>query len=211
MPRPSPAQLIVEGKDDRHVIWALCKQHQVAETFTVEIPGSGEGIDALFKSIPVRLKIAGLRAMGIVVDANQSLQARWETIRGYLKLAGYKKLPRRPEVDGFIATPSAGPRVGVWLMPDNRLPGMLEDFAARLIPEGDPLTPRAEACLENIEREGLNRYRSTHRPKALIHTWLAWQENPGRPMGQAITAHVLRHDSTLAMASVAWLNRLFNK
>ena len=34
-PKPKPQQLLVEGKNDRHVIWALCEQYQLPETFSV--------------------------------------------------------------------------------------------------------------------------------------------------------------------------------
>ncbi len=94
-------------------------------------------------------------------------------------------------------------------MPDNQLPGMLETFVAHLIPADDPLAAEAEGCLQGIEREGLNHYQMIHHPKAFIHTWLAWQANPGQPMGLAITAQVLHHNETLAMAFVNWLRRLF--
>lgn len=191
--QPATAQLLVEGANDRHVIWALCEQHQVPKTFSVEIPAEDgpRGVEALLESIPVRLKISGLQALGIVVDANQNLVDRWRAIGTRLRQNGYGNLPSQPDIDGFITTPPNRPRVGVWLMPDNRLPGMLETFVAHLIPQGDRLASQAEACLQRIEEQGFNRYRLIHHPKAFIHTWLAWQENPGVPMGQAITAHVL--------------------
>jgi hypothetical protein len=46
--------------------------------------------------------------------------------------------------------------------------------------------------------------------KALIHTWLAWQKEPGQPMGQAITAKALQSDTAIAAKFVDWLNQLFN-
>nr|WP_233258533.1 DUF3226 domain-containing protein [[Phormidium] sp. ETS-05] len=95
-------------------------------------------------------------------------------------------------------------------MPNNQLPGMLEDFVAALIPADDALKPKVEKILREIEHEELNRYTLIHRPKALIHTWLAWQEKPGMPMGQAITARVLDGGSEIAIVFVEWLNRLFN-
>jgi hypothetical protein len=190
--RSTKAQLLVEGKDDLHVIKALCGRHQVVETFSVQIPAEGGpgGIEALLESIPVRLKISSLRALGIVVDADQNL-------------------PSQPNANGFITVPGNKPKVGVWLMPNNRLPGMLENFVAHLIPDGDPLALQANTCLEKIQDQGLNRYKPVHRPKAFIHTWLAWQENPGQPMGQAITARVLNPGMPLAMTFVNWLDLLF--
>lgn len=212
MPRPPKKlqQLVVEGKNDQHVVWALCEQHQLDETFSVHVPGQDEsgGIEALLADIPVRLMQRRLVTLGIVADANQDLPGRWQNIRNCLERAGYASLPSQPDANGLTISPPGRPRVGVWLMPDNQSPGMLENFA-RLIPDSDLLAPQAEACLREIEQQGLNRYKPIHYPKAFVHTWLAWQENPGFPMGLGITTHTLSHDKPLALAFVGWLERLF--
>ena len=49
------AHLLVEGKNDQHVIWTLCQIHQVPETFDVLVPGEG-GVDEVLTDIPIRLK-----------------------------------------------------------------------------------------------------------------------------------------------------------
>ena len=86
---------------------------------------------------------------------------------------------------------------------------MLEDFIKFLIPQDDELLPIAEDVLtNNIEAKGLNRYKELHRPKALIHTWLAWQEEPGSPMGQAITKKYLQ-DTETCQLFVSWLKKIF--
>jgi hypothetical protein len=94
-------------------------------------------------------------------------------------------------------------------MPDNSLPGMLEDFVRMLIPQGDELASEADGVLSTIEDKGLQRYAPQDRSKAFIHTWLAWQEEPGRPMGAAITRKYLIPDSSQADVFAAWLRRLF--
>ncbi len=80
-PQSKPQQLLVEGKNDRHVIWALCKQHQIPETFSVEVPlvEDGQGINAVLAEIPVRLKQENLLTLGIVIDA-ELLQPRYLVI-----------------------------------------------------------------------------------------------------------------------------------
>jgi hypothetical protein len=45
--------------------------------------------------------------------------------------------------------------------------------------------------------------------KARLHTWLAWQEEPGKPIGQAITKRFLDPEATEAQAFLDWLRRLF--
>ncbi|MEQ9549677.1 MAG: DUF3226 domain-containing protein [Coleofasciculus sp. G3-WIS-01] len=124
-------------------------------------------------------------------------------------LGGYQAIPTVPPPDGWVYTQPDKPKIGIWLMPDNQLPGMLEDFVAHLIPTDDSLRPKAEAILQEIEQLKLNRYTPIHHPKALIHTWLAWQETPGMPMGQAITAQVLSYNAEIANKFVEWLKRLF--
>ena len=49
-----------------------------------------------------------------------------------------------------------------------------------------------------------------HKSKAFIHTWLAWQEDPGTPMGLAITKKYLStNDKVLCNSFIEWLNLLF--
>ncbi len=209
---PTPATyLLVEGKNDQHVVWALCQQHQIPKTFSVETPADQEkeGIDALLEGLPLRLKAENLTVLGIIVDANHDLAARWQAVRYHFNRRGYADMPHQPPPDGWVSSASDLPRVGVWLMPNNQLPGMLESFIAELIPSHDQLHLKAEAILQEIERASLNRYQSIHHPKALIHTWLAWQKTPGMPMGQAITAQALKYDSPIAKIFIAWLKRLF--
>ena len=213
--RTPEAYLLVEGEDDQHVVWQLCAQHGLPERFSVEVPDGSVGISGLLEGVPSRVKTPNLRILGIMVDADQNPMARWQALRDRLqdpvRLQGYayRSIPVMPPPAGWIADEPNRPRVGIWLMPDNQTPGMLEDFAARLIPERDALLPRAQAVLDEIDAAGLRRFRAAHRPKALIHTWLAWQRDPGHPMGLAIRAGALRHDIPSAMSFVTWLRRLF--
>ncbi|MBC6479602.1 MAG: hypothetical protein GDA56_19325 [Hormoscilla sp. GM7CHS1pb] len=214
-PKSKPQQLLVEGKDDRHVIWALCEQYQVPETFSVEVPRAeaGQGIEVLLADLPFKLREDNLRTLGIVVDADEDVSSRWDAVRNRLRYSGYENFPASPPAEGWVYSPpdSNLPKVGVWLMPNNQLPGMLEDFVAHLIGPDDKLLPFATSILQQIEEAGINQYSLVRRPKALIHTWLAWQSTPGMPMGQAITAQVLSYDRAIASDFVAWLKRLFEQ
>ena len=53
-PQPKPQQLLVEGKNDQHVIWHLCQQYQLEETFSVVVPQEEgtEGVEALLNGLP---------------------------------------------------------------------------------------------------------------------------------------------------------------
>ena len=169
MPKKTkPHQLLVEGKNDRHVIWALCNQYQLPETFSVEVAEEKgtEGIEALLAGLPARIDEPKLQTLGIVVDADQDLLARWQAVRNRLLNSGYQTIPTVPPPNGGVYTQPDKPKIGIWLMPDNQLPGMLEDFVAHLIPSDDSLRPKAEAILQEIEQLKLNRYTPIHHPKA---------------------------------------------
>ena len=201
--------LLVEGKDDTHVFYALLKHYQVPDRFEVK---SKEGIDHLLHTLPTELKRSDLEYLGIVVDANTDLGGRWASLRNILLRAGEVDVPEEPDPNGTIVIlerPDRAVNVGIWLMPDNRLPGMLENFIQFLVPASDVLWPRAVACVEQLPKEE-RRFHPNHRMKANVHTWLAWQEDPGTPMGQAITKRYLDADAPYAQRLIDWVRRLFD-
>ncbi len=203
-------KLLVEGIDDKHVIWALCRKHNLPETFEVIDCGS---VERVLKSFNILLRTADIYPrIGIVVDADVNLKSRWDSIISILKKTGKYdceaiELPQ----DGLILEPidNTYPKVGIWLMPDNNQNGMLEDFMAALATPDDALMKKSEDVLTELETDGIQKYKPVHRSKAKIHTYLAWQDAPGRPMGQAITANILNADSELAVKFAEWLKELF--
>lgn len=203
-------KLLVEGNDDQHVVWALCEKHAVPESFDVI---ECESVENVLKAFEVRLKIVdNNQRIGIVVDADVNLKSRWDSIVSILKKTGKYdceaiELPQ----DGLILEPTDNtyPKVGIWLMPDNNQNGMLEDFMTALATPDDALMKKSEDVLTELETEGIQKYKPVHRSKAKIHTYLAWQDAPGRPMGQAITANILNADSELAVKFAEWLKKLF--
>lgn len=196
--------LLVEGPDDMHVFWNLFERHSIAQTFEVKPKG---GVSKLIEELDVELLASDLAILGIVVDADANIAGRWQSLRAKLQGAGYSSVPESPGEGGTVVVQEHLPRVGIWIMPDNRLGGAIEDFIAHLVPPGDALWPYAVACVQAIEPP---ERRFAHRvAKANIHTWLAWQESPGTPMGAAIKQRYLESNSPEAQAFLAWIRRLF--
>jgi hypothetical protein len=218
MPQPKKSQLdqilIVEGPGDQHVIWALCGQYQLPQTFEVSLAGKNTGKEAVLADFPVQLKNNKWKTVAIVIDADQDTAASWQAVYSRLIAAGYTKVKNDLPQSGLIleseeSTDLVLPRFGAWLMPNNQTTGILEDFIRQLIPANDPLKPEADRILNEIESAKIQRYAAKDRAKAFIHTWLAWQESPGRPMGQTITAKVLEKDAPIAASFTHWLTELF--
>lgn len=198
--------LLVEGKDDLHVLYHLAQHYQLPERFRIKDTG---GVEVLLETLEVALDASGLERLGVIADADTDLGSRWQAIRNILAAAGYAHVPPAPDPDGAIICQEGRPTVGIWIMPDNTLPsGMLEHFIGFLVPAGDPLWGRAEDCIEHIAPEARH-FPALHQIKAHVHTWLAWQAEPGVPLGLAITRRYLDADAPHARQLIAWLRRLF--
>ena len=147
--------------------------------------------------------------VGVVIDADENPADRWQSIRGLLTHAGYQDVPTRADPEGTVIAPADGsplPRAGVWLMPNNQDRGKLEDFLRFLVRQDDGLIGYAADTVAALPER---RFGDTDTPKAVMHTWLAWQSSPGRPYGTAITAGFLDAGAVAVDGLVGWLNRLF--
>jgi hypothetical protein len=198
-------QLLVEGNDDQHVIWALCVRFELKQNFEVI---DCKGIDRLYEQIPVRFKQSDIDTIGIIVDADTDLQGRWSSLRGLLTSQGFAMPDELPNT-GLVVTNSDNKKIGVWIMPNNDLNGMLEDFISFLVPKGDKLLPVVHKTLQEIEDKEINKYAIMHKSKAVIHSWLSWQEDPGTPMGLGITKRYLTTDEGSCLLLINWLRALF--
>ena len=87
---------------------------------------------------------------------------------------------------------------------------MLEDFLIRLIPESSRgLYELAEQCVAEAARSG-DPFKDVHKAKAEIHTWLAWQDEPGRQLHQAGHHRVLDPERPESQPFVHWFRHLFD-
>ncbi len=199
-------KLLVEGNDDQHVIWALCKQFEVDEAFDVI---DCEGIENLIDQIPVRLKQSNIDTIGIIIDADTDLQLRWYNLKQLFNVLGFVLPDNLPEC-GLILKELGKITIGVWIMPNNNLNGMLEDFIKFLVPPTDTLFPVIMENLNDIEGKQLNKYKLIHKSKAVIHSWLSVQEDPGSPMGLSITKRYLSTDDDTCRKLISWLSALYS-
>jgi hypothetical protein len=209
-PKESPYRLLVEGSDDLHSVIHLMARHGFDwedERKVRPFVSPMEGVEKLLQAIPVALK-GTYERIGIVLDANSSLVARWAQLRDRANRADIA-LPESPESEGTIVEGrQPGFRVGIWLMPDNSSPGTLENFLGELVPPDHPVWAYAGEVTVEARQRGAGCLEKDHL-KSTLHTWLAWQEEPGLPFGTALRTGVFEVESETARRFVAWFNRLF--
>jgi len=206
----SPYRLLVEGPNDKYSVIHLMIRHGFdwddGRSTRPYVSPEG-GVEKLLKAVTVALK-GSYERLGIVLDTDANLSNRWAQLKAHAERAGVL-LPETPQPEGTI-TSGRRPelRVGIWLMPDNASPGTLEDFLSRLVPQEDRSWRYADEVVIQARERGARCQEKDH-VKSVLHTWLAWQEEPGLPFGTALKAEVFDKDSDEAGRFVAWFNRLF--
>ncbi|GAB4296130.1 MAG: hypothetical protein Fur0025_33550 [Oscillatoriaceae cyanobacterium] len=209
-----PKKLIVEGEQDKRVIPELMEKNgikwgETKDTAVVDIePYGGDGfIDPDF--ISTKLKASGLTALGLIVDADDDLNARWDSVRNAC-LKSIPDIPQHLPKSGLIHVTTAGIKFGVWIMPDNETQGMLETFLAYLIPDdGESLWNYAQQVVDEAKTQGA-KFIPSHRDKACIYTWLAWQNEPGQQLHNAVMQKILNPTHPKAQPFVNWFKMLYD-
>lgn len=213
MPRANPNKLLVEGDEEKRVIPNFMDEHvvwgDIKDDWVVRIE-EFDGVDNLLKPgvIEAESKEPGLRAIGIIVDADDYFDSRWSRVRERCRKIA-DAFPEDLPPGGLIYETPDGLRIGVWVMPDNRSRGMLETFLNQLmVPERLPLWEFACKCCEDSKNHGAP-YSDAHRDKANVHTYLAWLDPPGRQLHIAVLARALDSRLPLGQQFVRWFMELF--
>ncbi len=151
-----------------------------------------------------------------MLDGDDLEHTRWDTATTWLAVsnrlhqAGEISLPSEIPPEGFVGeyTGSIGPRVGVWIMPDNVRNASLEAFLDDLRNHNDPLVLYAQESTAKAQKE-YQAFQARVAKKAELFAWLAWQQQPGLSYGQAIKEKYFSHEADLACRFVDWVKRLF--
>jgi len=212
--KPSfPCRLLVEGGADFHFFSHLFVKRGLYDKQKIQVIPKGFEIRAsgdcnqVINGL-VQLKENELDALGIIVDADLDLVVRWREIRKTLKdLDLDYPLDDQPDPLGSIAIGKK--RLGIWLMPDNQIPGAIEHFISYMVPDQteNPLWRHAEHSIKTLPGGPL--FLEKDSAKAHLATWLAWQEEPGHPIGLAVSKGYVQADSPTVDNFIEWIKRLF--
>ena len=151
--------ILTEGKNDCHVMLALCKYYDVPETFGFY---DCESDNRVLKRMSALISGSNsVETIGVVLDAdNPNLAAKWDAITNRLSKEGYD-IPDVSQLEGTILQIEDKPTLGIWLMPDNRIDGMLEDFCYTLAhPDAVEF---AENCVAQAQENSYSTFIPNHK------------------------------------------------
>jgi hypothetical protein len=218
----NPNRCYTEDTDTASAIIALMR-HVNPNLWPVENRGAGaavfvkppeEGLEDLLKeaSLYTELNTSGRRAFAVVMDAETKPTSAWNRVRQFASNATpqFKNIPQTMPETGLILENENGVNVGLWVMPDNKSAGMLEDWLRRLVPdEHSALWGHAVASVTTARSEFGAGCRDAVLSKAHLHAHLSWQDPPGERIGAAIASKTLDPNSPSALPFVAWFNKVF--
>lgn len=212
--------LLVEGSTEKRAIPELVEANGISwevspKTPIVFIDDYAGGDTKVVKPAVIsnELNVANRQALGLIVDADENCINRWQSIRNAC-INFIPDLPQDIPPEGLVhktEKKNGKPvKFGVWIMPDNQTSGMLETFLAYLVKdEQEVLWQYSKQVVSEAKSKGAN-YKPTHIDKANIHTWLAWQNEPGSQLHIAVKKKILDPQHPKAQAFINWFKALYN-
>jgi len=207
-------------EDAVHVVCHLLDIYKVPESFvTTSFEGKGnygKTLETAMKSAHFNKTILGkkcdfdIHRLGIVVDANGNLNDTFDEFKRIV--TSYRcSCPDSLSEDGLVLKNDGYgiEKIGIWIMPDNVNPGMLEDFYQHFITDDDKLIPEVDAFINGLPEKDLDSPKP--RSKARMRTWLACQKKSEALMGYFLSENKDRLNVRNAHAErfVSWIKRLF--
>jgi hypothetical protein len=208
--------LYVEGKD-YFFIGSLCRKHfpppkgldakKGKDNF---LKGGGGYTQTLDKFIEA-FNTPDLTNIGLIVDADfRKIEGRFAEIMAALSKKLNRDLSKYTlNTEGLTIVEEGLPAIGIWIMPDNTNNGYLEYFVEQLIDDNDDILPIVKSMIDDLMQKDYCRFTDFKKQKAIIYTWLAWQETPGLPFGTALDAKYLNPNKEALKPFLNWIEQTF--
>jgi hypothetical protein len=214
--------LLVEGESDRGFFEAVCKLLQLPTEIQVAVPREMEGRcntkEGVFDRLSIlmkRLATGNLTHLGVIVDADHKNEGGLGcrgTIDRMVSIVApdfYLQQDADQQVGGlfFQHSDDLAP-IGLWVMPNNRDEGMLEDWIKGCIStEEQDLLNHAVTVIDALPQPKFNK--TIHRAKAEVATWLAWQKTPGHGAYRALKEKSIDPECAQFKQLAHWLNQVY--
>ncbi len=199
------AVLLLEGSSDCHIIKKFCKNNDIELNFGF---CNCESDSKVLPQLNALLLKGQTKIVGIILDADNDIGDRYQKIKESKVGKFYKKLPISMPKSGLIHVEDGLPKLGIWIMPNNRDSGALEDFYLKLATNIN--TKFINGLINQAKSKNLTSFKPQHRKKAIMHTYFAWQDTPGMPLHSSINKIALDNEAGIADKFKSWLIELFS-
>jgi len=160
------------------------------------------------------------KALGLILDSDIEgvksdlvIQSRLDQLRP--RVGEFYPLPDVFPEAGLVLEPLATrqdsdrlPKLGIWLMPNNKAYGMFEDLLIEAL--RDETRSYTSTVVIKAKTDGVATFKDAHLSKAVIRTYMAWQDPPDiQYLGLAIKNKTFENIEAKCKQFLQWLERLF--
>lgn len=213
--------LLVEGDNDCSFFTEVCNKMNLNAQVKVAAPrdlfGGYNTKQGVIDSLPIhlgQLPDGQLERLGVIVDADcvvdgggfeRTLARISKVLHDYKFVSEPTRMPSGgllfDHLDGLAA-------FGLWVMPNNRDEGMLEDWVQSGVrSDGRSLLEHAKDVVANLPEK---KFKINYRTKAEVATWLAWQSKPGEGLYSLVINNLLDDKELSAYVGLrCWLSKVF--
>jgi hypothetical protein len=197
--------LLLEGNDDCYIVEKFCNNNEIEFNFCFY---NCKGYNKILTKLNALLREnTQPEVIGVILDADNDISKSYQDIKSKAETF-YKKLPDIIPKKGLIHNENGLPKLGIWIMPNNKDNGALEEFYLELATDID--TDFINDVIEQATRKNLTSFKKQHKTKAIMHTYFSWQNTPSTPLHSSINKIALDNDKDIAKAFKKWLTDLFN-
>jgi hypothetical protein len=213
-------RLIVEGKD-AIALSEICrkrglsapKDYKSPSKYKAEFVKPADGVDKVKLVLREELQSPDVTNIGVILDANDvGVEGRFSALKNIIEETLNLTIPKETTISesGFHYK-NETLTIGIWVMPNNVDNGYLENFICSMISEKEAdLWNFVNEKVDELIDKKLQKFSAVKKQKALLHTYLAWQESPGLPMGTALTSNFIDANSHAADSFVKWFQKVFD-
>lgn len=218
MAKISTHVLLVEGYADRDFFEQACNLLALNPLITVATSKDYQGIrntkEDVFKLLPdllTQMGIGKIERLAVVVDADSlehgsGYEKTLNKVKEITANSGFALAENK--TNGLIFKHNGElTDFGLWIMPNNRDEGMLENFIKQCVKTDEqPLFAHAELTVQNLPKPKFSPHNTT---KAEVATWMAWQKKPGHGLYHSLQVNLLDTNHALFQEMAQWLKNIF--
>lgn len=212
--------LLVEGEADEGFYTAISREINLDVSIKVGRPikfggvasGKGNAIN-LLPTLIDQMKDGQINKLAMIIDADYDashglgIKKTLNQVTSILNANSYK-ISNKVKTGGYRFKHTDGlPDFGLWIMPNNTDDGLVEDFIkSTIIAAQIPLLNKAVRTVDSLKTP---LFKSIHKSKADVATWMAWQEVPGQAMHGMVGGKFIDFTSGEAKNLVTWLRSIY--
>ena len=212
--------LLVEGEADKGFFEEICKKLSLDASVLVAPPidlggthNTKGGVSNHLKILLPQLDDGQISHIAVVVDADydQNGGGYQRTMANLTKIVepfGFVVENKSETVSGICFKNTNGlSDLGLWIMPDNRKEGMLEDWIKSCVSESEQ--ELFQQAVQAVDQISTPKFKPHSYSKAEVATWLAWQKKPGQGLYATIENKLLNDEYSLFKNLEEWMVKIF--